>query len=54
MHRALGHRSVLVTVNAGGHVVYGSNPHGPTACASRAADTFLATGTLPHKDTRCA
>jgi hypothetical protein len=51
MHKALGERSVLVTVNAGGHIVYGSQ--GPTACSTKTADLFLVDGKLPTTDTRC-
>ncbi|TQS40672.1 alpha/beta hydrolase [Cryptosporangium phraense] len=50
MHRALGRRSVLVTVDGGGHGVYGV----PGSCATAAADAFLLSGTLPARDTRCA
>jgi pimeloyl-ACP methyl ester carboxylesterase len=51
MRRALGHRSVLVTVDAGGHGLYGLQ--GPGACATVAVDTFLAGGMLPATDTHC-
>ncbi len=54
LHQALGRRSVLVTVNAGGHIVYGTSPQRPTVCATKTADAFLVNGTLPQRDVRCA
>lgn len=51
MHKALGARSVLVTVDAGGHVVYGMQ--GPKACSTTVTDTFLVNGTLPKHDVQC-
>ncbi|MFG1922386.1 alpha/beta hydrolase [Cryptosporangium sp. NPDC048952] len=51
MHEALGKRSVLVTVAAGGHGVYGTQ--GPDGCSTKAVDTFLVGGELPASDTRC-
>jgi pimeloyl-ACP methyl ester carboxylesterase len=51
MHEALGARSALVTVDAGGHGVYGTQ--GPQACATKAADAFLLDGTMPAHDVRC-
>jgi hypothetical protein len=51
MRRTLGQRAVLVTVDAGGHGVYGLQP--PGSCATAAVDAFLVDGTLPAADTRC-
>jgi pimeloyl-ACP methyl ester carboxylesterase len=51
MHKALGARSVLVTVDAGGHVVYGTQ--GPEACSTKVTDAFLIYGTLPKNDLQC-
>jgi pimeloyl-ACP methyl ester carboxylesterase len=51
MHKALGARSAMVTVDAGGHGVYGTP--GPDACATRAADAYLTGGKLPARDVRC-
>ncbi|MDN3354929.1 alpha/beta hydrolase [Actinomadura sp. DC4] len=51
MHKALGARSALVTVDAGGHGVYGMQ--GPQACATKAADAFLLDGTMPRQDVHC-
>ncbi|MBT0773250.1 alpha/beta fold hydrolase [Kineosporia sp. J2-2] len=51
LHRALGRRSVMVTVDAGGHGVYGTA--GAGACATALADAYLIEGELPGSDTRC-
>ena len=51
LHRALGRRSAMVTVDAGGHVVYGTP--GADACATEAADAFLAYGRMPSRDVHC-
>jgi pimeloyl-ACP methyl ester carboxylesterase len=51
MHKALGGRSVLVTIDAGGHGVYGAQ--GPHACSTTITDTFLTAGTLPTHDVQC-
>jgi hypothetical protein len=51
MHKALGARSALVTVDAGGHGVYGTQ--GPQACAAVTTDAFLTKGTLPAQDEHC-
>ncbi|WP_305785900.1 alpha/beta fold hydrolase [Symbioplanes lichenis] len=48
MRKALGERAALVTANAGGHGAYGT-----AACATAAADTFLAAGHLPARDRTC-
>ena len=52
MHKALGNRSALVTVNAGGHLVYGNQ--GPATCATDAANLFLLSGKLPHRNVHCS
>ncbi|MFI6347427.1 alpha/beta hydrolase [Streptomyces sp. NPDC050560] len=52
MHKALGKRSTMVTVEAGGHGVYG-NP-GAGECASKLADAYMVDGKLPAHDTHCA
>jgi pimeloyl-ACP methyl ester carboxylesterase len=51
MHKALGSRSVLVTIDAGGHGIYGTQ--GPRACSTKVTDTFLVDGTLPKNDVQC-
>lgn len=51
LHESLGNRSALVTIDAGGHGVYG-NP-GPDECGTEAADAFLAAGTMPARDVHC-
>lgn len=51
MRRALGQRAVLVTVDAGGHGVYGIQA--PGSCATAAVDAFLIDGVLPATDKRC-
>ncbi|MDP9828770.1 alpha/beta hydrolase [Kineosporia succinea] len=51
LQKALGNRAALVTVDAGGHVVYGP---GTNACATEAAETFLTEGTVPGHDVRCS
>jgi hypothetical protein len=51
MRRTLGQRAVLVTVDAGGHGVYGLQP--PGSCATAAVDAFLIDGILPVADKRC-
>jgi len=51
MHRALGARSAMVTVDAGGHGVYGTQ--GPQACSTKTTDAFLLDGTLPKHDVHC-
>ena len=51
MHKALGARSTLVTVDAGGHGVYGTQ--GPQACSTKATDAFLLDGKLPEHDVNC-
>jgi hypothetical protein len=51
MRRALGQRAVLVTVDAGGHRVYGLQA--PGSCATAAVDAFLVEGSLPTADKRC-
>ncbi|WP_378210821.1 alpha/beta hydrolase [Actinoallomurus acaciae] len=51
MHKALGARSTLVTVDAGGHGVYGTQ--GPQACATKTADAFLVDGKIPAHDLHC-
>jgi pimeloyl-ACP methyl ester carboxylesterase len=51
MRRALGSRAALVTVDAGGHGVYGM--HGAGACADDLANAFLTGGTLPDRDVHC-
>ena len=48
LRTVLGQRAVMVTVDAGGHTAYARS-----ACASSAADTFLATGRLPRGDQFC-
>ncbi|EXG81202.1 alpha/beta hydrolase [Cryptosporangium arvum] len=52
MRRALGERSRLVTVAAGGHGVYGVR--GPDACENVVADAYLLDGSWPTKDVRCS
>lgn len=51
MHRALGARSTMVTVDAGGHGVYGTQ--GPQACSTKTTDAFLVGGRLPSHDLHC-
>jgi pimeloyl-ACP methyl ester carboxylesterase len=51
MREALGDRAVLLTVDAGGHGVYGTA--GPGSCADAVANTFLTTGELPAGDVHC-
>ncbi|MEU5282251.1 alpha/beta hydrolase [Streptomyces asoensis] len=51
MRRALGSRSTLVTVDAGGHGVYGMQGSG--ACANKTADAFLVRGVMPEHDVHC-
>ncbi|WP_329529407.1 alpha/beta hydrolase [Streptomyces sp. NBC_01462] len=51
MRKALGARSTLVTVDAGGHGVYGMQ--GQQACATKATDAFLVDGTMPSQDVHC-
>jgi pimeloyl-ACP methyl ester carboxylesterase len=51
LRRALGQRAVMVTVDAGGHGVYGVQA--PGSCATAAVDAFLVGGVLPATDTRC-
>ncbi|MFG1926003.1 alpha/beta hydrolase [Cryptosporangium sp. NPDC048952] len=51
MRRALGERSRLVTVAAGGHGVYGTR--GTDSCENVVADKYLLDGIWPTKDVRC-
>lgn len=50
MREALGDRARLVTVDAGGHGVYGM--HG--ACADDIVDAYLVDGAWPARDTSCS
>jgi pimeloyl-ACP methyl ester carboxylesterase len=50
LRRALGHRAAFVTVNAGGHGIYGIRS-GP--CTDAIATGFLAAGELPAHDQFC-
>ena len=50
MRNALGDRAAFVTVDAGGHGIYG-NRSGP--CTDAIATTFLVTGALPERDRFC-
>jgi pimeloyl-ACP methyl ester carboxylesterase len=49
MRKALGNRAAMVTVDNGGHYVYGAG----SSCADQASVAFLADGTLPAKDESC-
>ena len=51
MRRSLGGRAVLVSVDAGGHGVYGLQGNG--SCADNAANAFLTGGVLPARDIHC-
>jgi pimeloyl-ACP methyl ester carboxylesterase len=51
MRQALGGRAVLVSVDAGGHGVYGLQGNG--SCADNAANAFLTGGNLPAGDVHC-
>jgi pimeloyl-ACP methyl ester carboxylesterase len=51
LRRSLGGRAVLVSVDAGGHGVYGLQGDG--SCADNAADAFLTGGILPARDIHC-
>lgn len=51
MHQALGQRSRLVTVDAGGHGIYGLEPS--STCATNLATAYLANGTFPDQDVFC-
>ncbi|MDX6311496.1 MAG: hypothetical protein QOF44_960, partial [Streptomyces sp.] len=46
----LARRATMVSVDQGGHGVYGFTPD---HCARDIATAWLVTGTLPHHDTRC-
>ncbi|GAB1822666.1 alpha/beta hydrolase [Herbidospora sp. RD11066] len=48
MRAALGRRAVMITVDQGGHGVFGLG-----SCADEATNTFLATGALPARDRFC-
>jgi hypothetical protein len=48
LRKALGRRVAMITVNEGGHGVYG---HG--SCADEATNFYLATGVLPTRDRLC-
>jgi pimeloyl-ACP methyl ester carboxylesterase len=48
MRAALGRRAAMVTVDEGGHGVYGLG-----SCADNLANTFFATGALPGTDLSC-
>lgn len=50
MRRALGDRTRMVAVDAGGHGAYLENGN---ACGDRAVTAFLATGALPDHDMHC-
>ncbi|MEV6637790.1 alpha/beta hydrolase [Actinoplanes sp. NPDC051470] len=50
LRRALGHRAAFVTVNAGGHGIYGIRS-GP--CTDAIATGFLVSGQLPARDRFC-
>jgi pimeloyl-ACP methyl ester carboxylesterase len=50
LRQALGHRAAFVTVNAGGHGIYGIRS-GP--CTDAIATAFLADGRLPNRDRFC-
>jgi pimeloyl-ACP methyl ester carboxylesterase len=49
LRKALGSRAAMVTVDNGGHYVYGVG----SSCADQATVAFLADGTLPAKDGSC-
>lgn len=50
LHAELGQRSVLVTVDEGGHAIYGFSTN---TCVTNIATTYLTTGTIPSQDTLC-
>ena len=51
MHAALGQRSRLVTVDGGGHGIYGLEPN--STCATDLATAYLANGVFPDQDLYC-
>ena len=51
MHSSLGQRSVLVSVDQGGHAIFGFETN---ACANDAAVAYLRDGVLPDTDVSCA
>lgn len=51
LRKALGDRTRMVTVDAGGHGVY---PYDGNQCANAAATAFLTTGQRPEHDLACA
>jgi pimeloyl-ACP methyl ester carboxylesterase len=51
MHSALGQRSRLVTIDGGGHAVYGLEPN--SVCAATIATDYLANGVFPAGDLFC-
>jgi pimeloyl-ACP methyl ester carboxylesterase len=52
MHKALGQRSRLVTVDGGGHAIYGLEPD--STCATDIATAYLAKGVFPDQDVFCS
>jgi pimeloyl-ACP methyl ester carboxylesterase len=50
MHADLGQRSLLVTVDEGGHGIYGFSTN---TCVTDITTTYLTTGVMPSKDTYC-
>lgn len=50
LHSELGQRSVLVTVDEGGHGIYGFSTN---TCVNDITTTYLTSGAIPSKDTVC-
>ena len=51
MRSALGQRAVMVSVDEGGHAIFGFETN---SCANNAAIAYLGNGVLPAQDTLCA
>lgn len=50
MRSALGQRAVMVSVDEGGHAIFGFETN---SCVNDAADAYLGSGVLPASDTFC-
>ena len=51
MRSALGQRAVMVSVDEGGHAIFGFETN---SCVNQAAVAYLGNGVLPAQDTSCA
>jgi len=51
MRNALGQRAVMVSVDEGGHAIFGFETN---SCVNNAAIAYLGNGVLPAQDTSCA